>query len=138
MLTKICSKCGTFYPANESCQCRSQRHKQYDMFQRNKESQAVYHSKQWPILTQMCKARCNGIDMYKLMTTGRVVLARNGLCHHIIEVTEDLRLAYDIDNLFYVGNGSHAEIHKIYNRSEKEKRELQDRMKKFILSWVRG
>lgn len=135
---RICSKCGKSYPANEPCDCRKQRHKQYDRYERNKDSAAVYHSKEWPILTQQCKARCNGLDMYKLMTTGRAVLARNGLSHHIIEVDEDKRLAYDLDNLIWVGTDSHAEIHKVYNSSNKAKRELQDRMKRFMLSWVRG
>lgn len=138
MLTKICSKCGKSYPANECCQCRKQRHKQYDKYERNKDSAAVYHSKSWQLLTQMCKARCNGLDMYKLMMTGRPVVTVNGLSHHIIELEEDKSLAFVLDNLIWVGSDSHAEIHKIYKSSEKNKKDLQQRLKNFLLLMAGG
>lgn len=138
MLTKICSKCGKMYPAGKQCECQKQRHKRYDKYDRNKVNAAVYHDRQWPWLTQQCKARCNSIDMYKLMMTGRPVVTDAGLSHHIIEVDEDKNLAYDLDNLIWVGAGSHAEIHRIYNSSEEAKKELQQKLKDFIFSWVRG
>lgn len=108
MLTKICSKCGKFYPASGSC-CEKKRHKEYDLYRRDKESAAVYRSKEWSILTVQCKERCNGIDLYILMTEGRIVPGQ--LCHHIYELDEAPDRRFDINNLLYVSVKSHAAIH---------------------------
>lgn len=106
----------------------------YDTYQRNKDSAEIYHSKSWQMLTQLCKARCSGIDLYKLMTTDRV--AQGKICHHIVEITEDKRKAYDLDNLIYVGSDSHAEIHALYLTDGKK--ELQKKLEKFLDNYISG
>lgn len=138
MLTKICSKCGKSYPANEQCQCQKLRHRSYDKYKRNKDSAVVYHSGLWGKLTLMCKARCDGLDMYKLMMTGKPVVPVKGLCHHIIEITDDASHAYDLDNLFYVGSDSHAVIHTIYKSGEENKKKLQKKMREFLMNYLAG
>jgi len=138
MFMRICSKCGKSYPAGERCECQKQRHKSYDRYERNKDSAEVYHSGLWGKLTLICKARCNGLDMYKLMMTGKPVVPHKGLCHHIIEIAEDASHAYDLDNLFYVGSDSHAIIHTIYKSGEGNKKALQKRMQTFLIAYLKG
>ena len=138
MFMHICSKCGRSYPDGERCACQKKRHKSYDKYERNKESAGVYHSGLWGKLTLMCKARCEGLDMYKLMMTGKPVVPRKGLCHHIIEIADDASHAYDLDNLFYVGSDSHAVIHTIYKSGEENKKKLQKRMQKFLMNYLAG
>ena len=138
MLTKICSRCGKSYPANTRCECSKLRHKVYDKYQRNQDSADIYHSKQWQTLTKLCKSNCNGIDLYKLMIAGRIVIPNSGLSHHIVELTEDRSKAYDIDNLIYVGADSHQEIHKIYNESIDAKIKLQKRLQTFLAQYRGG
>ena len=84
--------------------------KSYDLYRRDKESAAVYRSKEWSILTVQCKERCNGIDLYILMTEGRIVPGQ--LCHHIYELDEAPDRRFDINNLMYVSVKSHAAIHR--------------------------
>lgn len=133
MLTKICSKCGKFYPASGSC-CEKKRHKEYDLYRRDKESAAVYRSKEWSILTVQCKERCNGIDLYILMTEGRIVPGQ--LCHHIYELDEAPDRRFYINNLLYVSVKSHAAIHRIYLRDSYEKKILQKKLEKFLQIYV--
>lgn len=83
-------------------------------------------------MVQICKAQCFGADVYVYAMTGRIIPARNGLVHHIVEVSEVPELAYDIDNLVYVGSASHKAIHDAY-KNEKEKmqrilREAKERL----------
>lgn len=113
-----------------SCSCRKNRHKDYDLYRRNKESTAIYHSGCWVKLAQMCKQLCCGLDIYELMTTGRAIPGE--LCHHIVEVNDDPGQAYDIDNLVYVSARNHAKIHVIYAQSVEKKRDLQKKLKIFL------
>ncbi|WP_455256638.1 hypothetical protein [Peptoniphilus asaccharolyticus] len=71
----------------------------------------------------MCKSRANGIDLYHYHKTGRII--KGTLAHHIIEVSDDMSKAFDLHNLFWLSDKSHKEIHAIYNKSLKDKQELQ-------------
>lgn len=84
-------------------------------------------------MVQICKAQCFGADVYVYAMTGRIMPARNGLVHHIVEVSEDMELAYDIDNLVYVGSASHKAIHDAYKKDkEKMQRILREARAKLM------
>lgn len=130
MLTKICTRCGQRYTGRACPYCDAKRQKQYDAFHRNKESAALYHSKEWRWLAGECKARCAGLDLYQLYVNGRTVMGR--LAHHIIPVTDDASRQYDLSNLIWLTDASHAAIHRAYDASPEEKIEMQKKLFSFL------
>ncbi len=123
MLTKICSHCGKKIKINEVCECQKQRHKEYDKYYRNQESKAIYHSKRWLLVSQSCRQKCNGLDLYEYFINNRIV--KGALSHHIIELTEDKSRAYDQTNLIFLSNKSHKKVHFFYKKSEEDKKKMQ-------------
>lgn len=135
MIYNICPMCGKQYDKSlGTCPngCSDKRKKYssatYDKHQRKNYN--IYHDKRWLKLTQMCKMLASGIDVYAYNKYGRMVAG--SLSHHIIEVNEDIKLAFDINNLIWLSAESHAEIHKIYNDSLCSKLETQAYLKSII------
>lgn len=122
MLTKLC-KCGKkILITQSSCaECKSKQQQAYDKHGRSNAN--VYKDKRWKKLIMMCKSRANGIDLYHYHKTGRII--KGTLAHHIIEVSDDMSKAFDLHNLFWLSDKSHKEVHAIYNKSLKDKQELQ-------------
>ncbi|MBE1305857.1 endonuclease [Clostridium botulinum] len=129
--------CGTIMSYDsEDCnnKCKEKRNKlrnrQYDLYNRDKESTKIYRDKQWGKLTQQCKSIFNGLDIYQLYKYNKIV--KGELSHHIKEVKEDKNRVYDISNLMYVSNKSHAEIHKAYKKSKEDKLAMQAYLFKIV------
>ena len=125
MLKKLC-KCGTSIDANlKQCdECKAKYNLNYDKYYRSNAS--IYKSNRWKKLTKMCKAKYHGIDVYALMKYNKLIAGR--LSHHIVEVDEDAGMIYDLDNLIYVSDRSHQEIHQRYNNN---KEEMQEELREF-------
>lgn len=130
MLFKLCPYCGIKVPQDkEDCinKCKEKRNKlrnkEYDLYNRDKASTKIYRDKRWGKLTQQCKSRFNGLDIYQLYKHKKIV--KGELSHHIKEVKEDKNRVYDISNLIYLSNKSHAEIHTAYNKSKEDKLAMQ-------------
>lgn len=127
MIMRICPRCSAKYEYGKSCPNRCSEIakkdsvKMYDMYQRK--NRELYSSKEWVRLTGQCKDRFNGIDVYQLYKYGKYTAGK--LSHHIEEVEHNKDRELDIDNLIYLSNESHNEIHTIYNKSEQDKKELQ-------------
>ncbi|ENK1244737.1 hypothetical protein AB2063_002950 [Clostridium botulinum] len=137
MLFKLCPYCGVKVPYDmEDCinKCREKRNKlrnkDYDLYNRDKESTKIYRDKRWIKLTQQCKSRFNGLDIYQLYKNNKIVYGE--LSHHIIEVKEDKKRVLDISNLIYLSNKSHAEIHTAYKKSEEDKLAMQAYLFKIV------
>ena len=113
----------------EDCMKQEQEEKKrktryYDRYKRDKESKAIYEDKRWKRLTKQCERRFVGMDIYQYYKYG--IVTSGMLSHHIIEVKEDKERAFDLDNLIYLNEESHAEIHSIYDKSDRDKRQLQE------------
>jgi hypothetical protein len=91
--------------------------KHYDMNLRNKNSKAIYNSTQWDKLTQQCKYRFKGLDIYSYYVLG--VIEYGNICHHIEEVTLNENRRYDLNNLVYLTNKNHNIIHGLYRTDYK-------------------
>ena len=129
MLKTLCIKCNKKINKGEKCKCRN-RNKDYDRFNRNKETKIFYHSKEWSRLTALCKSKCNGLDLYELYKNNKIV--KGELSHHIIPVEDDAGKKFDIDNLIYVSQKTHNFIHSVYARSKEEKKALQKKLFSFL------
>nr|DAJ91744.1 MAG TPA: NinG protein [Caudoviricetes sp.] len=137
MLFKLCPYCGIKVPqSQEDCdnKCKEKRNKlrnkEYDLYNRDKENTKIYRSKQWIKLTQQCKSKFNGLDIYQLYKYNKII--HGELSHHIKEVKEDKNRVYDISNLIYLSNKSHAEIHTAYKKSKEDKLAMQAYLFKIV------
>jgi hypothetical protein len=79
--------------------------KLYDVHYRNQESKEIYHSKEWEHLTEECKYRFKGLDIYSLFVLGKVEYGN--LSHHIETITKNKARIYDLDNLIYLTSSNH-------------------------------
>ena len=127
MIRKICQRCKTVYEYGKSCPnncydiAKKESQQVYDKEQRKNSD--LYKGKEWVRLTKICKDRFNGIDIYQLYKYGKYSIG--ALSHHIETVEDNSDRILDITNLIYLSHESHNEIHRIYNKSAAEKKELQ-------------
>ncbi|HID0817752.1 TPA: hypothetical protein ACXNW8_003469 [Clostridium botulinum] len=140
MLFKLCPYCGIKVPYDmEDCinKCKEKRNKlrnkQYDLYNRDKESTKIYRDKRWLKLTGQCKSKFDGLDIYQLYKYNKIIYGE--LSHHIIEVKENKDRVFDISNLIYVSNKSHAEIHTAYKKSKEDKLAMQVYLFKIVQKW---
>ncbi|NFO71586.1 endonuclease [Clostridium botulinum] len=140
MLFKLCPYCGIKVPYDmEDCinKCKEKRNKlrnkEYDLYNRDKESTKIYRDKRWLKLTGQCKSKFDGLDIYQLYKYNKIIYGE--LSHHIIEVKENKDRVFDISNLIYVSNKSHAEIHTAYKKSKEDKLAMQAYLFKIVQKW---
>ena len=126
MLMRICGKCGRKVRQGEICPCQKQRHKLYDLQERDPQKKDFYHSLAWSKVSKMAKIRANGLDEYALEYERRIIPGT--LTHHIFELDSRADLKLSMDNLIFVSTKSHALIHAAYNRDEKSKNEMQEKL----------
>ncbi|MCI5643823.1 MAG: hypothetical protein MR285_06925, partial [Peptoniphilus sp.] len=122
MLKKLC-KCGKAIPITDKMckECASKYHKSYDKYKR--ENHNVYTDSRWAKVKNVCRSRACGIDLWHYYKTGKIIEGR--LAHHIVEVSDDISKAYDVDNLFWLTDKSHQEIHSLYNKNPESKLKTQ-------------
>lgn len=95
-----------------------------------KKQQQFYNSDNWQRTREAVASDCLGIDIYEYYTTGRIVPGET--VHHIIELNEDWNSRLDINNLIYLTERNHRKIHVIYDRSNRDKKIMQDKLFKII------
>ena len=54
----------------------------------------------------------------------------------VIEIDDDRSKAFDLDNLIYLSERSHAEIHIEYAKGEKEKKLMQNKLQAYVERYV--
>lgn len=126
---KYCSEC-----EDKVKETKRDSNRYYDKNIRNQDSKAVYNSKQWNRLTEQCKDRFKGLDIYSYYILNEIEYGN--ICHHIEEIVLNDRRQYDIENLIYLNSSNHNIIHSMYkNDYEGTKKmlfELVERWKKDI------
>jgi hypothetical protein len=126
-IMKICQRCRTKHPVDQKCpnKCYERNKKEstkiYDKFQRKNSD--IYNSADWKKLTEICKNRFNGLCLWSLIIHKRP--HPGSLSHHIIEINDDRSRALDIDNLVYLSDEAHREVHELYKN---DKRNTQHRI----------
>lgn len=126
MLMKICGRCGKKIAQGEICTCQKSRHKIYNSQYRDRVKNTFYHSTAWSKVSKLAKERANGLDEYALEYEQRII--RGNLTHHIFELDERPDRSLSMDNLIYVSTQTHNMIHAAYNRDEKSKIEMQNKL----------
>jgi len=142
MLYKTCSTCKEKYEyiskhskCSNGCMDKDKKecNKNYDKFSRNKESASFYATSRWKKLTKLCANKFNGLDIYAYYIDG--VITSGSLSHHIIELIEVKDKAYELDNLIWLSDSSHALVGVAYKNGEKT--EMQELLKELIERYVR-
>lgn len=123
-----CTQCGTKVPINTKCSCElereKQRYKEYAKHRQDKDIQKIYTSTRWEKVKTVCKIKQNGICLYSYYILGEIKQIE--LYHHIVETKEDISKAYDVENVIGVTDVVHKIIHSTYNKSNKDKKAMQE------------
>ena len=135
-LFRNCTRCKRIIKQGNKCSyCDNKTQKHYDNVKRNKERASFYHSKEWTDKRLYILNKYNYIDIYEYYTTGQIIQAN--LVHHIIPVEDNLEYILSDFNLFPVSSKNHNTIHNIYNKSEKDKKELQGLLFRWLVDFER-
>ena len=130
-LYKMCTRCKRKIEVGKSCSsCNANTNKVYDCKSRNDDSRKFYHSKDWVSMRDRVMNKYNHLDLYELKNNNKIVPA--DIVHHIIELSEDMSKGLLMSNLIPVSIGTHNYIHSVYNKSLKDKKELQEKLLSFI------
>ena len=131
---RFCDRCKTKYPYGEECpnKCKAKAKKEsdsyYNTYQRS--HTAFYESRAWRKLRLVCKNRFDGLCLWSYVKHKKIV--QGTLAHHIIEVRDAQSNSLDINNLIWLSDDAHREIHKLYKI---EKRSTQLELFKLIKIW---
>lgn len=135
MLYKRCSGCGKRIANNITCKCQldnaRERYKEYKARRNDKEQQEFYRSRDWIKCKEHRLVELINIDWYEYYTNNNIV--QGYTLHHIDELKECKERALDKSNLIYLTQANHIKIHKVYSKSNKEKKE----MKKILFECLR-
>lgn len=116
MLKKLC-KCGAVIPAGKSVcdRCAGKYQRMYDRYHRKRAE--YYKDRRWSAVRSVVCDRVMGIDLYQYYKYNRLMQGR--LAHHIQPLEDAPSLAYDVDNLIWLSDASHHEIHALYDSGKK-------------------
>lgn len=114
-MNRICPRCRTVYKYNadgcpNGCSKKIKREsdKLYDKTKRkNKE---FYGSKEWKFLREACRKKYSNICIWTLYKHKKIVKGK--IAHHIVPVEVNQELALKLENLIFVSDSAHREIHK--------------------------
>lgn len=140
MLYKLC-RCGKkipiIIPYCEDCQKKVRQNKrdQQKYYDQNlRKNYDIYHSPIWLSLRDQCKSRFTGIDVYQYYKYNKLV--EGTLAHHIVPVEDDKSLIYDLDNLVFVSDRTHAEIHSLYDCGQASREATQALLRGYRDRWL--
>ncbi|MFR5267195.1 HNH endonuclease [Clostridium sp.] len=91
----------------------------YKQYRNDKEYQAIYVSPRWKKVRRVALNRANGLCEV-CIKKGRIVHCDE--VHHIVPIKDDIKKAYDINNLVCLCRSCHREAHNELDR-QKEKGE---------------
>ena len=115
-LFKRCSRCGRRIPAGTTCPCLKRRHREYDLYSRDKKSKGFYNGQEWLCARTAALDADGGIDVYLYMTQGVVVAADS--VHHIVPLKDDWSLRVELSNLISLHHDTHSLIETMYKHDK--------------------
>ena len=115
MIYKRCPHCGRRIPSGKTCQCYKYAMKDY--------------TARWKKLSAYIISKAGGLDLWA-QYNGRIEYAT--IVHHIVPADENSDLFFLESNLIPVSRASHQEIHKLYARSDGDKKHTQDILRSLV------
>lgn len=133
-LKKYCARCGCnnlIDMGEQYCskhkQTKTERNREYDKTQRNKDAKVFYNSAAWKKTRNAVLARDNCIDVYLYVKEKRIVPAT--LVHHIVELREDWSKRCTMSNLISVSEKTHEGIIKTAYKKDETKKKMQKELR---------
>lgn len=122
---KMCDECTKKYGSLEK-----ERYRRYRANRTDKEYQMFYTSNEWINKREDIKQRDNGLC---LVCWFKNKVFKNCDCvHHIEELKEKWNKRLEEDNLICLCKSCHKEVHKVYEKSDKDKKQMQNELKELI------
>ncbi|HBJ1646323.1 UNVERIFIED_ORG: hypothetical protein B2H93_18270 [Clostridium botulinum] len=132
-LLRLCSICGNKVPYGSKCKCEidnmKSRYKSYKYNRKDIKEQQFYSSKDWIKCRNNISTHQFGLDIIE-WNKGKTINAER--YHHIIETKEEWSLRLDENNIIGLTQKNHRRIHILMNKSEKDKRNIQEWLKKLL------
>lgn len=126
-LFRLCSICNRELEYGKKCKCEidkeKERYKEYAKHRQDKDVQAIYSDKTWNKVKELVCRGQYGIDIVEYYKTGMIIPIE--VCHHIVEIKEDISKAYDVTNIIGLTQSNHIKIHNKYNNSSESRRAMQ-------------
>lgn len=117
-------------PSGTVCSCIKKRHREYDRLSRDRKAKAFYESSEWECIRRKVLQLDGGIDVYRYMTQGEIVLADT--VHHITPLREDWAMRCCVENLMSLNHDTHSMIETLY---EKDREGTEKRLKEMLQSY---
>lgn len=127
-LKKLCS-CGKIidYSDSHCSNCKDN----YKSNNNNKDTQSIYNSKAWRVLTKVIEQRDNNLCLVCLSNKR---ISYKDTVHHIVPLRDDVSLAYNKDNLICLCESCHQKVHSAYKQGRASKSATQKKLKTLIVT----
>lgn len=136
-ILKQCSICNALVEYGTKCKCEidreRKRYKEYAMYRQDKDEQSIYSSDRWSKVKELVHRGQYGIDIVEYYKTGKIIPIE--VCHHIVEIKEDISKAYNVTNIIGLTQSNHMVVHSKYNKSNKDKKEIQELLFRLLEKW---
>lgn len=133
MIYKRCGFCNKRIPLGSKCDCKKKRHQTL----KSDKKDSFYSSNEWKKIRKDVKKYFFSLDFYAFYVHGLVIEGR--IAHHIVPLEVDEALKLNFENLIYVSESSHREIHFLlendYEATVNFIRQIRDR---FVCDFYRG
>lgn len=132
-LYRLCNICGKKVPYGTKCECeikaKKDRYKLYKKNRKDKKEQDFYVSGEWINCRTNVATHQFGLDLIEWYKGNTVYAERY---HHIIELKDDWNLRITEGNIIGLTIANHIKVHKIMDRSYKDKINMQKYLKKIL------
>lgn len=136
-LLRLCNICNKQLEYGKKCKCEidkeKERYKEYSRYRQDKDEQSIYSSDRWNKVKELVHRGQYGIDIVEYYKSGKIIPIE--VCHHIIEVKEDINRAYDVTNLIGLTQANHMIVHSKYKKSNNDKKEIQELLFRLLEKW---
>ena len=135
MIYKRCSRCGNRIATGSICTCKNKRYKEEDKYKKESREKKFYSSVSWQRVRERAISRYNGLDIYSYYIYNR--LESGQTVHHIEPIRECWEKRFDIDNVIYLTEENHQQIHKQMRENEKKKKEVISLLNELVYKFCR-
>ncbi|MBD5643199.1 HNH endonuclease [Clostridium botulinum] len=116
---RMCDECKNRYDKS-----KKESYKEYKKNRKDNTEQKFYSNKEWITVRDIVRRKYNNICLYSYYILNEIKYV--DYIHHIIELKEDWDKRLDIDNLIPLSDKSHKIVHRAYDRSAKDKKQMQE------------
>ncbi len=115
----MCDKCKNKYDSS-----KKESYKEYKKNRKDNREQKFYSNKEWITVRDIVRRKYNNICLYSYYILHEIKYV--DYIHHIIELKEDWDKKLDKDNLIPLSDKVHKIVHRTYEKSAKDKKQMQE------------